>query len=331
MLSQINKKRRLYFNQLSDVLEKVNKKTNKNKILTFIDIIYSTLYYKSSPTNYYDYDFYNNKSDVRNTYMTYGLSKRLIDKYNNNSDLKDIDDKLIFERWFKDYYGRQFLDFKNSNFNNFVDFIQNKEYIICKPTNEGQGRGVFKLKVSDFENERELYDYISKSELNCGIIDEFIVQHDRLKELYEGSVNTIRVVTIIENSKCNILFASIRIGNGKNTDNFSDCGITSPIDIVTGVITHNGLDRNYNVYMHHPISKQAILGFQIPMWNEVIDIVNEASAKISKNAYIGWDVAITNKGPILIEANMSPGYTVPQKPIHLFEGHGIKKEFERFL
>ena len=45
----------------------------------------------------------------------------------------------------------------------------------------------------------------SKSELNCGIIDEFIVQHDRLKELYEGSVNTIRVVTIIENSKCNIL------------------------------------------------------------------------------------------------------------------------------
>ena len=52
--------------------------------------------------------------------MTYGLSKRLIDKYNNNSDLKDIDDKLIFARWFKDYYGRQFLDFKNSNFNNFV-------------------------------------------------------------------------------------------------------------------------------------------------------------------------------------------------------------------
>ena len=49
-----------------------------------------------------------------------------------------------------------------------------------------------------------------------------------------------------------------------------------------------------------------MLGRKIPFWNEVLSICNDAAKKIPKCQYIGWDVAITENGPLLIEGNHMP-------------------------
>ena len=53
----------------------------------------------------------------------------------------------------------------------------------------------------------------------------------------------------------------------------------------------------------HPNTKISIVGFKIPYWEEVNQMVEEAAAIINGVPLVGWDVAISENGPVLVEAN----------------------------
>ena len=64
----------------------------------------------------------------------------------------------------------------------------------------------------------------------------------------------------------------------------------------------------------HPLTGIPFMGFQVPLWDEALDMVRKAARKAyGYNCHwIGWDVAITPDGPALIEANWRPGTELPQ-------------------
>ncbi|MGK0430756.1 MAG: hypothetical protein ACJARX_002435, partial [Psychroserpens sp.] len=62
------------------------------------------------------------------------------------------------------------------------------------------------------------------------------------------------------------------------------------------------IDNGGGVYYKHPDTGIVFDNFQIPYYNEVIDIVTKASS-LFKFPFLGWDVAITPNGPVIIEAN----------------------------
>ena len=47
--------------------------------------------------------------------------------------------------------------------------------------------------------------------------------------------------------------------------------------------------------------------------------------------YVGWDVAITPDGPVLVEGNDLPGYDMCQNHRFHDDGRGIKDAFEYAL
>ena len=53
----------------------------------------------------------------------------------------------------------------------------------------------------------------------------------------------------------------------------------------------------------HPITGVKIVGFQIPFWKETLELVREAALLQTGNRSVGWDIAITDIGPELIEGN----------------------------
>ena len=53
--------------------------------------------------------------------------------------------------------------------------------------------------------------------------------------------------------------------------------------------------------------KKDIYGFKVPFYEEACQMVKEASKVVPSVRYVGWDVAITNKGPVIIEGNCFPG------------------------
>ena len=68
----------------------------------------------------------------------------------------------------------------------------------------------------------------------------------------------------------------------------------------------------YQKYIYHPFTNQKLVGFQIPLWDNVKATVLEAANLIPEVGYIGWDVAILECSVALIEGNHDPGHDVVQ-------------------
>lgn len=127
-------------------------------------------------------------------------------------------------------------------------------------------------------------------------------------------LGTVRAVTTRVNGQSALMAACIRLTVGNNvTDNFSAGiagNIAAPIDIANGRLGEGVWSvsdqwpdiRGVNV---HPGSGSMIGGFLVPQWNHVVELVLKAHEQFPDLGAIGWDVAVTDQGPVLIEANHS--------------------------
>lgn len=138
------------------------------------------------------------------------------------------------------------------------------------------------------------------------LLQEKIKQHEAISRLNPTSVNTIRIVTTKYNDAVNVLSVVIRIGTSsdKVVDNAATGGTYVAIDEAGRLqkygYYHPGMGTKAAI---HPVSNVTYLGYQIPYWDEVIRLVKNAHEIVPDINTIGWDVAITDKGPILIEGN----------------------------
>ena len=144
------------------------------------------------------------------------------------------------------------------------------------------------------------------------IIEEPVVQHQDMV-FGNKSVNTIRAYTTYDKklNKAFCIATTLRAGVGNSIiDNSHAGGLSYEIDIDTGVIDSRGWGHQNAGGIYHPNTEICMLGRKIPYWKEVIELCQNAASLIPEVAYIGWDVAITEKGPILIEGNHDPDIDV---------------------
>jgi Sugar-transfer associated ATP-grasp len=122
-------------------------------------------------------------------------------------------------------------------------------------------------------------------------------------------LQTIRFVTWIAAGDVKVLTAHLRIITGaKLLDNF-DFGRTG--NMVANIGWDNGVlaeavavsDMELRTQSKHPTTGHAIRGFRIPHWNAARDMVRRAARLFLPLQTVGWDVAIAEDGPVLMEGN----------------------------
>jgi len=74
-----------------------------------------------------------------------------------------------------------------------------------------------------------------------------------------------------------------------------------------GRALHAASDEEGNPFGEHPVTGVAITGFQVPLYNEVLELVDRLARRVPAFPYIGWDIAITPSGPVVIEGNHNSG------------------------
>lgn len=162
------------------------------------------------------------------------------------------------------------------------------------------------------------------------LVQEVIKQHQDIDKLNPYCVNTIRIITVRGKSgSINVLAASIRIGARK--DSFVDNRAAGGMAVG---IRNDGTLMKYG-FQHaefggrnekHPVTGVVFDGYQLPHWPEVIDLVTRAHRCIIGLQSIGWDVAITPNGPVLIEGNDNWEIANPQDAIG-----GLKKRWYELI
>lgn len=321
----------VYYRDLWRVSTDLSFGTGQSKSRFVFDIVYSTLRWGASPNNYASFRFYELSGTQRGTYVTHGLNERLIAKYNDDNFRQKFEDKTQFAEEFKAFFGRDWLSLKNADINMVEEFVTNKRVIIYKPSTLARGLGVEKLDMEAFKDTKAFFEYLEQKQYPDGaLLEEWIEQHPEIARIYDRAVNPVRIITILRNGHCNVLVAGLTIGNGGEIANASCGDMVAPINLDSGRIEYPAVDYDGHIYDKHPLTGQNLVGLQIPFWQELVELVNEASKIVPEVGYVGWDVAITPTGPILIEGNTAPGYRSRQLSAY-FTGVGTRKIYKEFL
>lgn len=308
-------------------IEIIQKKSHRSKIRIILDLFWCGIRYQAGYMDYLVFEFYHLNNIQRRSYVTTGINNKYAKSLNSKDSWNIFDKKNLFNEKFKKYLGRDCFFTDNKSHEEIINWFSNKDIFIAKPHNGMCGVGVTKIEKSQYKSKYALLKYLKLNNLN--ILEEYVNQHEAMNKLHPNSVNTIRLITILKDNKLNIIASFLRIGNGSSIDNFNNGGMTCPIDIKTGEVNDVAVDKNGFIYKKHPLTNEKIVGFRIPYWKETLKLIDEVARIIPDMRFIGWDVAIGEKEPIIIEGNQYPSNDIYQMPIHLKDGFGYLPRFQQ--
>lgn len=355
--------------------EQIKKNTGKSFFRQRWEQFYLAFFYSISVKEYYMYEFFKKNKRMRaSEYLMRLTFKPLIYSFldkvyldqNPLNKLSNQDSKNDFEKKCVKHNIRSvpvYAHISNSN----VGYLKDKEQIInsdedlfIKPEQSRGGHGAeiwFKEKSFYINNDGirldfdELISFYQKKEATYFASSDYIIQ-PRLRnhsELDFGvkALSTLRINTFLNtDGVVNILFAVLRFSsnNTSNVDNFHAGGmVAGVIDLDKGKLgtaSQMSIQEPGMRILKHPLSQKQIQDLVIPYWKEAIELVKKAHViGFSERSFIGWDVAITNEGPILIECNGWPdneliqtGYNTSLSHFNSFELFATKLEddFRKF-
>jgi len=214
------------------------------------------------------------------------------------------------------------FDSKHMEYEDAVALLREKGKLFIKPYGAGKGTGVNilicengKLFVDKDEyTEEQLIEFMKNRD--DWFICESMKQHPYSDQIYDKTVNTIRMITLkdIDTHQFKIFFAVQRIGTSATipVDNGSRGGLIAKIDLETGVMSEARSLHNRNVYKVHPDSGAPIEGAVIPDWKNVKTQMLALANKMPYMHFIAWDILLTEEGICIIEANTSSGVNIIQ-------------------
>lgn len=202
--------------------------------------------------------------------------------------------------------------------------------LFLKPLSGSGGRGAavwrylkngsYRNASTGVLNESDFMQYlVALSEREPYVGRLLVSNHPELAKLSPGALSSIRVVSCLdENNDPEVTHAVLRMARSAESvvDNFHAGGIAAAVDLDTGVIdaaTDLGLNGTTRWWDTHPTTGGRITGKRIPMWNDVLDLVLRAHAAFPDQIVVGWDVAVLEYGPRLIEGNKSPDLDIVQR------------------
>jgi len=150
------------------------------------------------------------------------------------------------------------------------------------------------------------------------VLQARLKQHAFLNAIAPYTTNTIRVVTFLDaDNEVHVHFSIVRVGRkGSTADNWDRGGISIAVDPASGVLGRGVLKPKYGAQRveSHPDTGVRFVGLQMPFWNEVLDLCSRASRVIPNLRSVGWDVALTPDGPVIVEGN--PDWDLPMVQVH---------------
>jgi len=160
----------------------------------------------------------------------------------------------------------------------------------------------------------DLYETIVSPNRNRYVLQERLHSHVELARLSgTEALQTVRMITLIDHAgSVHILHAHLKvIENDEIVDTFIN-GLTgnieAPVDLHSGSLRSAnripGTGSGVITLGVHPRTRIAFDGFELPFWPEACRLVTQTAPHFLPLRTIGWDVALTSAGPVIVEGNV---------------------------
>lgn len=230
-----------------------------------------------------------------------------------DSKLCILRDKVLFAAFMSNVLGDQYIiktrgliyadgrlyDFHRHAFVDPVEFFENSKKMLFVKKLKGEcGDGCYLVS-----GDTDIEGFLTTIKGSSYIIQHRLEQHPDVDHINPSCINTIRMITIIgKKSRKPRLFAQyMRVGCKAINDNRATGGVGVAISD-DGIMQKFGVGH-HKVEIQHSITNHIYAGTIIPFWQEAKKLVIHAHEALPEIPTIGWDVAITPSGPVLIEGN----------------------------
>ncbi len=162
------------------------------------------------------------------------------------------------------------------------------------------------------------------------IVEPLIVQHEELRKISPLCTNPVRIRTVKSDGDIDMI--SIYICIGPATSYWSNCvtsGVMIGLDENGNSITDafcevKGMDGRYEIL---PGTDIAVKDIKVPFIKEAVELAKAAHRTTPQFHSLGWDIAITDNGPIVIEGNSHYGTDTYQA----VSGIGEREIFNKYF
>ena len=290
----------------------------------FLDALYCYFRYLINPEEYFLYNFRRLNERGRQEFVGRTRLNLFWHRIWDDKICEIYDNKWRTYQVYRKYYGREVIEISpETAFSDFHSFTERHQRFIIKPERECCGRGIRIAEAHDKEEAARLFDEMRRD--GNAVVEELITQDAEMAKFYPGSVNTIRFVTFYHKDRLTKICAALRMGrNGSEVDNASHGGIFVPIDMEHGIAYTYAKSYKGEKYVSHPDTGTQILGAIIPKWTELNRLMENLVKVVPEQKMIGWDMALTPSGWIMIEANHNPS---SQDFVH---DHGLREVMHDF-
>lgn len=338
-----------YIRFAKKVLRGWRKTLNENHISVIKQFkeIYSLLKLnRMEPEEYYEYKLYNPELswDDKKSYLTRSQYYLIESAVNPRAEV-GILNKFAFHQYARQFdlptpemyglfepnmgFSADGSDLKTSNDLKALLTHPGVSDFVIKPTSTGKGVGVMVCKLNDdktvhiFGEGDFSFDDLHKrlSQSHCTgranasdifIIEKRVKQHKFLDNYSKLCTQGLRIaVFFTSRGNVQILYTILKIASkDKYVDNVGSTGMNATVSeegmlgpgkqlVPDGVIVHE----------KHPVTGHPIAGEKMPYFAEAKALVVKAQSLLPFVRMVGWDVAITDDGPLLFEGNYgSPFY-----------------------
>lgn len=189
--------------------------------------------------------------------------------------------------------------------------ISNIGVCFAKPsigTDSGRGCEVYCLVNGTDTKSGKTSDMILKDLGKNFTIQERLVCHESIRKIYDGSVNTFRIMTYRWKNQIIVAPIIMRIGRGGSyLDNAHAGGMFIALSD-DGTLHKTAFTEFKEEFVEHPDSKLKFEGYRIPLLPNVVDAVKRMHYSLPEIGVINWDMTLDESGqPVLIEANVNGG------------------------
>ncbi len=315
----------------NEVINRAPEYTDRgDKAALYVDMLFCRFSYGFQPDEYLCYGIEKKTVGERRAIISDTDRYCYVYKMNDISEIQVFNNKGKTYRQFKKYYGREALYIKNMrDYKGFCIFIKSHPTFVMKDAYGGMGKNVALINREECHasDKKLFWDMILQGP---HLIEERVVQNEVMEVLNPSSVNTVRCITLNTKDGMMIPYCFLKVGRkGSFVDNGGAGGILVGIDRKTGKLNTDGYDELNVRYGVHPDSGLLFKGYQLPDWEQAIKMCIEMAEQIPRVKYIGWDLAYTDSGWIVIEGNGMSQMIGPQILFRI--PGGIKTEMEAYM
>ena len=295
----------------------------RNPFLQIIDVIWHKLKINTHPSDYYRYMFYKRDKSWEEKRRYVGRLGSYYWPYEGIKlkDMSLLTNKYIFKHLLfgmdlptPELLATVGLEYGVWSCDELKDRLKSWHFdFVIKPISSTGGKDVIVLIWDDgrFIGRKGgvwtadfIWEYLSRHLEDGFLIERRVFNVGQTKKIHPHTLNTFRIVTIrTKDGKWHVLDRFMRFGCGESqVDNVGAGGIQVSVN-EKGITKLAFGDYYKQPVTHHPDTGLPLVGFQADGFDEVVALALRASRKFSMFGTVGWDIAFTTDGPMIIEAN----------------------------